>query len=61
MSQNVTRFDILGTKVYIEYTGSIAKVGRQEGGCPMDCRLKTKDGHYQMALGAMRSSLYLNQ
>jgi len=25
----------------------------------MDCRLKTRDGHYQQALGAMRSSLYL--
>jgi len=45
----------------IKHTGSIAKVGRQEGGCQMDCRLKTRDGHYQMALGAMRSSLYLNQ
>ena len=30
-----------------EYTGSIAKVGRQEEGCPIDCRLKTRDGHYQ--------------
>ena len=37
----------------IEYTGSIAKVGRQEGGCPMDCRLKTRDGHYHLALGAV--------
>jgi len=31
----------------IEYTGSIAKVGRQEVGCPIDCRLKTRGGHYQ--------------
>jgi len=45
----------------IEYTGSIAKVGRQEEGCPMGCGLKTRDGHYQMALRAMYSSLYLNQ
>ena len=37
----------------IEYTGSIARVGRQEGGCPMDCRLKTRDGHYHLALGAV--------
>ena len=34
-------------KSQMMYTGSIAKVGRQEGGCPMDCRLKTRDGHYQ--------------
>jgi len=40
---------------------SMAKVGRQEGCCPMDCRPKTRDGHYQLALGAMWSSLYLNQ
>jgi len=31
----------------IKYTDSIAKVDRQEGGCPIDCSLKTRDGHYQ--------------
>ena len=35
----------------IEYTGSIAKFGRQEGGCPIDCRLKTRDRHYQRVAG----------
>ena len=35
----------------IEYTGSIAKVGRQERGCPIDCRLKTRDRHYQRVAG----------
>ena len=34
-------------KKQIEYTGFIAKVGRQEGGYPIDCRLKTRDRHYQ--------------
>jgi len=47
----------------IECSGCIVKVGRQKGSCPMDCILKIRDGHrdYQLALGAMRSSLYLNQ